>query len=44
VEHPYSIIVNDIIQQFNQVGMGVKADKQILLFLPLNRMVIVNRE
>jgi hypothetical protein len=39
MEHPHGIIINNIIQQFNQVGMGVKADKQILFVLPLNRMV-----
>ncbi|MDR0409122.1 MAG: hypothetical protein LBH18_01805 [Spirochaetaceae bacterium] len=33
------VIINNIIQQFNQVGPLIKADKQVLFLLPFNGMV-----
>jgi hypothetical protein len=39
MKHPHSIIINNIVQQFNQVGMIIEADKQVLLFFTLNGMV-----
>jgi hypothetical protein len=39
MKHPHGIIVNDIIQQFNQVSVGVKTGKQVFFFFPFNRMI-----